>query len=135
MTDSSRFCLSCADSKHVFVFGSNERGVHRRGAAAHAKQVHQAKTGVGYGFQGNSFGIPTKDSKIKTLPLSKIKKYVNQFIQFAKDNPNMLFFVTQIGTGLAGYSHADIAPMFADAPENCILSEKWKEIINSSKGG
>ena len=30
-----------------------------------------------------------------------------------------------IGTGLAGYRHEDMAPMFKDAPPNCILPEEW----------
>lgn len=129
-TDVKIFCLSCKDPRYVFVFGANERGAHGRGAAAHAKQYHKAKNGVGYGLQGNSFGIPTKDSKIKTLPLSKIGKYVADFIRFAEENKEMEFFVTAIGTGLAGYSHEQIAPMFKDAPYNCVLPERWKEIIS-----
>lgn len=133
-TNPETFCLSCKDPSYIFVFGSNERGVHGRGAAAHAKQVHKAKSGIGYGLQGSSFGIPTKDSKIKTLPLSKIKKYVEDFIKFADEHSELKFFITKCGTGLAGYSDEDIAPMFKDAPKNCVLAESWKEIISKLKG-
>lgn len=132
--NSEIFCLSCKEPKYIFVFGSNEAGKHGRGAAAHAKQVHKAKSGVGYGLQGNSFGIPTKDSKIKTLPLSKIRKYVENFIEFTTNNPELKFFITRVGTGLAGYVDADIAPMFKNVPENCILAESWQEIISKLKG-
>ena len=128
------FCLSCKDAEYVFVFGSNTVGRHGRGAAAHAKQCHKAKNGIGYGLQGGSFGIPTKDSKIKTLSLSKIKRNVEDFIKFAEEHTKLKFFVTKIGTGLAGYTDEDIAPMFKDAPENCVLAESWQVIIQRMKG-
>ena len=41
------------------------------------------------------------------------------------------FFVTAIGTGLAGYSHEEIAPMFKDAPDNCVLPIEWKTILDT----
>jgi len=36
------------------------------------------------------------------------------------------FEVTRIGCGLSGYSDGQIAPMFADAPSNCLLPEGWR---------
>lgn len=117
----------------IFVFGSNEAGIHGRGAALQALKYFGAKNGKGFGIQGNSFGIPTKDKKIKTLPLSKIRRYVEDFIVFAKKNPDTLFFVTAIGTGLAGYKHEDIAPFFKEAPSNCRLPPQWIEILSIKK--
>jgi hypothetical protein len=38
----------------------------------------------------------------------------------------MEFQVTRIGCGLAGYEDNDIAPMFVDAPQNCILPVGWR---------
>jgi hypothetical protein len=37
-----------------------------------------------------------------------------------------------VGTGLAGYQHEDIAPMFARAPANCKLPEEWQALLGNS---
>ena len=110
----------------IFVFGSNLAGIHGAGAARFAVKHHGAIYGQGIGYQGNSYGIPTKDRRIQTLPLSEIKKHVDTFIQFAKDNYEMVFEVTRIGCGLAGYTDHQIAPMFKNAPMNCQLPEGWR---------
>lgn len=103
----------------IFVFGANEAGRHGAGAALFAKQHHGAIPGHGVGLQGNSYGIPTNDYGIKTLPLDRIKPYVDQFIAFAEAHPELDFGVTRVGCGLAGYTEDDIAPMFENAPQNC----------------
>lgn len=112
--------------KEIFVFGSNLAGRHGKGAALTAFREYGAIYGEGVGLQGNSYAIPTKDENINTLPLNKIQKHVEQFIRFAKLNPELTFKVTAIGTGLAGYDESDIAPMFIDAPDNCILPVGWR---------
>lgn len=111
---------------HIFVFGSNLAGRHGKGAALYAKQNHGAIYGIDIGLQGHSYAIPTKDSNLKTLPLSSIRVYVDQFIQYAINNPELSFEVTRIGCGLAGYNDSDIAPMFKDAPNNCYLPKGWR---------
>lgn len=118
------------DGEHVFCFGSNLKGVHGAGAAATALKHWGAKWGQGNGLQGQSYAIPTKDEEIKTLPLSAINFYVGCFVMFAKSSPNLIFLVTPIGTGLAGLDLADIAPMFRDAPDNCILPDGWRHFSN-----
>ena len=113
----------------VFVFGSNLAGRHGKGAARYALQHKGAIYGQGVGLQGISYAIPTKDATIKTLPLEEIKPYVDEFIRFAKEHPEMKFFVTPIGCGLAGYCPEQIAPMFKDAPENCMLPDKFRRVL------
>lgn len=110
----------------IFVFGSNLAGRHGKGAALTAFRNYGAIYGNGMGLQGNSYAIPTKDENLNTLTLPKIERYVNQFIRFAELNPDMVFEVTRVGCGLAGYEDADIAPMFKKAPLNCILPVGWR---------
>lgn len=112
----------------IFVFGSNLAGRHGAGAALYARQHHGAIYGKGVGLQGNSYAIPTKDFNIKTLSLHTIEKHVREFKEFAYNHPDMVFNVTRIGCGLAGYTDKQIAPMFINAPANCILPEKWEHI-------
>lgn len=112
----------------IFVFGSNLAGRHGKGAALYAKQHRGAIYGQGTGRQGNSYAIPTKDRFLKPLSLLAIRDHVNRFLDYAKQHPKEEFKVTAIGTGLAGYKHQEIAPMFKGAPANCMLPAEWKGI-------
>jgi hypothetical protein len=111
----------------IFVFGSNLAGRHGRGAALIARQRHGAVYGVGVGRQGGSYAIPTKGRQLEVLPLSVIEGHVRTFIVYAAQHPDLCFVVTPIGTGLAGYRHDQIAPMFADAATlaNVRLPDEW----------
>lgn len=119
-------------TNHIFVFGSNEKGVHGKGAAKTAL-TWGAKWGQASGLQGRTYGIPTKDAEIRrTLSINEIKPYVGDFIEFAKTNYNLTFLVTEIGTGLAGLAYKDVAPLFKDAIgiENIHLPARfWKELL------
>lgn len=117
----------------IFCFGSNEAGVHGAGAAKFALEHKGAIWGQGVGLQGQSYAIPTKDENIQTLPLKYIRVYVNQFIQFAKDHPELTFELTPIGCGLAGYKPADIAPMFEFAPDNVLFPESFLEVLDARR--
>ena len=115
----------------IFVFGSNEAGIHGAGAAYFALSLG-AEFGQGFGLMGNTFGIPTKDWLIRTLPLSCILFYVHRFIEFAIVNKDFRFYVTKIGCGLAGYTPEQIAPMFKTASniDNIYLPSEFWDIIN-----
>jgi hypothetical protein len=111
----------------IFVFGSNLSGRHGKGAAKTALGWG-AKWGRVSGLQGRTYGIPTKDASIRrTLTVIEIKPFVDEFIEFAKNNTNMTFLVTEIGCGLAGHKQKDIAPLFINAVnvENIYLPEKF----------
>ena len=113
------------EMRPIFVFGSNLAGRHGKGAALCAFKEHGAIYGKGTGLQGSSYAIPTKDENLNTLPLVNIQEYVLEFLLFADNHPEFIFKVTRIGCGLAGYKDEDIAPMFKDAPYNCLLPEGW----------
>jgi len=113
----------------IFVFGSNEAGRHGKGAALEARVTYGAVYGVGRGRTGHAYAIPTKDGRLNTLPLEAIKIYVDEFLEYARSNPDLKFKVTRIGCGLAGYRDDQIAPMFASEPSNCQLSIEWQFIL------
>lgn len=121
------FTRNMNDGKHIFVFGSNEAGKHHGGAALEAAKFWGAEMFIGFGLVGSSFAIPTMDWEMKPLPLDTIRHYVERFLAYARLHERRgTFLVTAIGTGICGYSHEDIAPMFKDAPENCVLPDEWK---------
>ena len=102
----------------VFVFGSNLAGMHGGGAAYAAFKQFGAVWGCGVGLQGQSYAIPTMQGGVET-----IKPYVDDFIDFAHARPDLFFYVTRIGCGIAGFADAEIAPLFAAArtvPNICL---------------
>lgn len=99
-------------SAEIFVFGSNLEGIHKKGSALKAYNEYGAILGCGEGMQGRSYAIPTKETPWVNLPLITINCYVAKFMAFAKGSPELMFNVTAIGCGLAGYEASNIAPMF-----------------------
>ena len=94
----------------IFVFGSNLAGAHAGGAALLAHEKFGAIWGQGIGLKGNSYAIPTMQGGVET-----IRPYVDEFIEFAKSHPDLTFYVTKIGCGIAGFSEKEIAPLFQKA--------------------
>lgn len=122
----------------IWVFGSNLAGRHGAGAAKVALDKFQARLGVGYGREGLSFAIPTKDPHLKSLPImgasngKNIQDYVRLFKAYARHrmDAHEKFFVTAIGTELAGYTHEQIAPLFVGSPDNCSFPEEWRPFLD-----
>lgn len=116
----------------IFVFGSNTAGRHGKGAAKTA-MGWGAVYGQGEGIQGRTYGIPTVNAAITNkLNINKVQKYVDKFIEYAKEHPKNIFLVTEIGCGLAGFEVKDIAPLFKNAieVENIHLPLKFWRILN-----
>ena len=110
----------------VFVFGSNLAGMHGGGAAYVASRQFGAVMGCGVGLRGQSYAIPTMQGGVET-----IEPYVTEFIAFAKAHPELFFFVTRIGCGIAGFRDKEIAPLFAGAisVENICLPETFVKVL------
>jgi hypothetical protein len=119
------------EPNQIFVYGANEAYIHGAGAARLAMRWG-AKYGAD-GLVGQTYGIPTKDRQIYTLPLDKIQLHVNVFLSFAFSHQEYEFLVTKIGCGLALYQPKDIAPLFkiikTGVFENVILPEEFYKYI------
>ncbi len=111
----------------IFVFGSNLAGMHGGGAAYVAFQKFGAVMGCGVGLRGQSYAIPTMQGGVET-----IKPYIDEFIEYAKSRPDLFFYVTRIGCGIAGFRDKDIAPLFKDAAgvENICLPKSFVSLID-----
>lgn len=105
------------NNNEVFIFGSNEGGRHEGGAAKVAFENFGAKWGKGYGLEGMTFALPTKNKKFRTLPLATVKNYLKDLIEFVYNNPNLKFYLTKIGCGLAGFRVEEIKGIFWEAIE------------------
>lgn len=110
----------------IFVFGSNEKGIHGKGSALEAVKNWGARMGVGKGRTGDAYAIATKKTPYISLPLSEIEKNVKEFIAYATEHPELRFVVVRIACGNAGYQEYQIRPLFRDAPSNCHLPVGWR---------
>ena len=113
----------------IFVFGSNLAGIHGAGAAREANMNYGARWGIGLGMTGNSYAIPTKDRNIQTMNIDTISEAIEMFKDFVSKNPQLTFFVTGVGCGLAGFNASDIAPLFKGSPSNCNFQEDWRQYL------
>jgi hypothetical protein len=121
---------SAPKTNEIFVFGSNLGGQHLGGAAKAAFSYYGAAWFVAVGATGNSYAIPTVNATVSgSLPINVIAAYVKQFIDYATLRRDQTFFVTAIGCGIAGFTHAEIAPLFSGAPDNCDFPEEWKPFL------
>lgn len=111
----------------IFVFGSNLAGMHGGGAAYVAFRQFGAVMGCGVGLRGQSYAIPTMQGGVET-----IKPYVDDFIAFAREHPELFFYVTRIGCGIAGFRDKEIAPLFSEAVglDNVCLPESFVKALN-----
>ena len=119
--------ITSLQPNEIFVFGSNLRGMHGGGAAYVAHRKFGAVMGQGVGLQGQSYAIPTMQGGVDT-----IKPYVDEFIEFARAHPELFFYVTRIGCGIAGFKDKEIAPLFSEAVgvENICLPESFVKTLN-----
>ena len=113
----------------IFVFGSNLAGHHGGGAARIAYERFGAIYGQGVGLQGQCYAIPTMQGGVET-----IVPYVNEFISFVKEHPDLFFYVTRIGCGIAGFQDGEIAPLFKEAVdlENVSLPKSFWEVLSKN---
>ncbi len=114
----------------IFVFGSNLAGYHAGGAARLACSSFGAVWGQGVGLQGQCYAIPTMQGGVET-----IKPYVDEFVIFAQQHPELKFLVTRIGCGIATFTPDEIAPLFQKAidQENIILPRDFVEVLAHSQ--
>ena len=76
-------------------------------------------------MRGNSYALPTKKAPYVLMNVEEVRRHVETFKAHARENPTLTYQVTAIGTGNAGFAVSDIGPMFADAPDNCVLCAEF----------
>ena len=120
--------INVLEKNEIFVFGSNIQGMHMGGAARVAYSKFGAEWRNGEGLQGQSYALPTMEGIENTTAAAR------HFTACAKEHPELKFFVTPVGCGIAGYTPEDIAPMFREAAklENVFLPVSfWKVLMES----
>lgn len=114
----------------ILVFGSNLAGIHAVGASRYAYKWCGAEWDKGEGFTGSSYAIPVENLHLQLFPLEKIKKYIDNFILFAWEHKELIFFIMRLGCGYREYRDDQIAPLFLDAPPNCTFPIPWRRFYS-----
>lgn len=121
----------------IFCFGSNPEGRHGKGAAFIARKDFGAKYGKGEGLYGNSYGLPTKDLRVKknggfkSISPSDIVDNIKKLYDVARNNPDKKFMIAYRNTekkSLNGYTGYEMIKMFKKAgniPVNIFVSKEW----------
>lgn len=109
----------------VFVFGSNTEGKHGAGAAKTAVDSFGAKYGQAKGLQGQSYGIVTKDlaKGKKSVTLDSIYQQIIGLNNEAKVKNTLKFYVTKLGTDLAGFKIEEIKQIWKNIQENYVIAD------------
>lgn len=102
----------------VFVFGSNSAGHHYGGAAKQAYEKFGALWGKGEGLSGQSYAFPTLTKDMAQLPHFQLGVARDKLYDTANTNQDKEFLLTPVGTGIAGFTLEEIAPLFEDLPNN-----------------
>ena len=79
------------------------------------------------GTSGSTYALPTMH-----LSLQEIEGHVDKFCYYVWNYPALIFLVTRVGFGIAGFKDEQIAPLFGDLidTDNVALPAEWIEIIN-----
>lgn len=136
--------ISKLPSDSVFVFGSNTHGYHCGGAAFTASVHFGAVLGQSEGAQGRSYAIPTiifKPNRACKVPVDDLKKYLLRFFEYVKSKSNLVFYMTKIGCGIAGWKVDEIMSVIVDVivqnnitplPTNIVWPKEFYEILKSN---
>jgi len=125
--------ITSLKSNEVFVFGSNTEARHGKGAALIAKNKFGAIQGQSEGLQGQSYGIITKDLSGKNpVNIYTVRNSMGKFGKFAVEHPELKFYMTKIGTQLAGFTIEQIKENiqwmkdYNILPDNIILPKEFE---------
>jgi len=119
------------EDERIFVFGSNFLGQHGAGAAWYAHSKLGAEMGVGEGPTGRTYALPTCFAPGLPVDLDTLRDAVDNFIRYARLNPQLRFFVSEVGCGIAGFYVREVAELFDGAPPNCDLPPSFHEYYAS----
>lgn len=116
----------------VFVFGTNQFAKHAGGAAVIAAEKFGALNNIApHGLCGQSYGIITTSFNDQPITIEFIRTQLYTLYQFAELRPDLIFYVTKIGTGIAGFTIEEMRDEFIDIkhlqPNNIILPKEFSK--------
>jgi hypothetical protein len=120
--------ISTLKKNEIFVFGSNENGAHAGGAARIAYDKFGAQWGTAVGRSGQTYAIPTLDRDMERVEPEMLYIHLEDFLAYVRQHPELTFYLTKIGCGIAGWQPDEVKKIFWEAagktiPENLTIPE------------
>jgi hypothetical protein len=106
-------------SGEVLVVGTNAHGQHGAGAAAFAHERFGLRWGVGEGLCGSAYALPTMEGPVSLAYAAQ------RFLVYARLSHDLVFLLTKVGCGIAGYDELEVRQLFANAPANVVRPAGW----------
>lgn len=104
----------------VIIFGSNLEGNHVGGLARVCRERWGAMNGKGVGIQGQCYALPTMGG------IPQLIMYSVDLYYYIISHPELTFYLTKVGCGIAGYKEEEIIPIFSSWDmDNLIKPEGW----------
>jgi hypothetical protein len=129
MIKNSQGYIISLEPNEVIVIGANAKGRHGKGAALQASQFFGLLEGFSEGLCNQTYAFPTVEKlyPYTPIPLTKFGLYVERFRQCVHQNQDKIFYLTSVGTGLAGYKHHQVAPLFQELTRytNVFFPPEW----------
>lgn len=101
------------EKNEVYVYDSNQYARHTVGSGLTAAHRFGALVDVApMGLVGQSYGIITMSYSDERITTGFIGDQVLMLYKFAMLRQDLTFYVTKVGTGIAGFSMAQIADIF-----------------------
>lgn len=122
--------ITSLNKNEVFVYGSNQFNIAGAGSAKAALNFGAIYKDVPMGLCGQSYGIITKSFNNIPVTLDFISMQVKVLYAFSLLRPELTFYVTKVGTNLAGFSMDEIAEIFLQLPfkpNNIILPKEFSK--------
>lgn len=114
------------ENSSILVYAANGYGSFITNIQRHANKYYGAMPSVANGINGNSYAIQTRDTSMRPIDISEIKKNVDKFLQYAFKNPEKIFKVTHF----PGFGEDEIAPLFVYASTNVVLPLRYKKYLS-----
>lgn len=109
----------------VIVVGTNMNGAHYGGLAKTAYELWGLQWGQWRGLIGKCYGFPTLDKNLSQRNPFVLGAESKTFFRCAEANPDLTFFLTKIGCGIAGYDEDYMKSLFITVPKNVVKPEGW----------
>ena len=115
-------------NNQIFVFGTDDKGSQKYGAAGLAAKCFGAKVGVVDGPTGMCYALPTMG--FTELDLAHA---VERFEQYVRTNLKYTYLVTAVGCGHAGFDVTKVANMFKGMVglKNVMLPEPFLKVYRT----
>lgn len=111
--------------REIIVVGTNRMGSHLGGLARQAVDNFGLEWGVDEGLSGKCYAFPTLDLRMKKVSHLEFRQSAVRFLATTKALPEYTFYLTKIGTGIAGFSEDYVKEFFKECPDNVVKPEGW----------